>query len=174
MEPMPAAAIVVRPLAESEVARLIDAPWPGGRPERHRDRFARQQRDEVLYLIGWQGDEPVGHLLLVWAGPEYEPLTSTILNCAEIQDFVVRPDLRSRGIGHQMLAHAEELTRHRGLQRLGLYVGLDNPRARALYETTGFVDSGFGILPLRWQYRGEDGAQHWHEETAVYLVKELV
>jgi RimJ/RimL family protein N-acetyltransferase len=59
------------------------------------------------------------------------------------------------------------------LQRLGLYVGLDNPRARAFYERAGFVEAGFGVLPLRWQYRGPDGEQRWHEETGVYLVKEL-
>ncbi len=46
--------IVMHPLAESEVERLIHAPWPGGKPERHQDRFGRQQRDEVLYLIGWR------------------------------------------------------------------------------------------------------------------------
>jgi GNAT superfamily N-acetyltransferase len=172
-ELVPAAEIVVQPLAESEVEHLIHAPWPGGKPERHQDRFARQQRDEVLYLIGWQDDEPVGQLLLVWAGPEYEPLTSTILDCAEIQDFVVRPDLRSRGIGHQMLALAEDLTRARGLRRLGLYVGLDNPRARALYHRLGFTDANCGIVIVRWQYPGPDGHKHWAEQRCTYLVKDL-
>jgi GNAT superfamily N-acetyltransferase len=170
---MPTTQIAIRPLAASELARLIDAPWPGGRHARHQVRFARQQRGDVLYLIGWQGTVPVGHLLLVWAGPEYEPLASAITDCAEIQDFVVRPDLRSQGIGRRMLAVAEDLARRHGSRWLGLYVGLDNPRARALYERNGFVDSGFGELPLRWQYQGEDGKPHWHEETAVYLIKEL-
>jgi GNAT superfamily N-acetyltransferase len=165
--------VVVRPLGESEVERLIGAPWPGGRPERHRDRLARQRRGEVLYLVGWLANDPVGHLLLQWSGPEAEPLASRITDCAEIQDFVVRPDLRSQGVGRRMLTITEELTRRRGLQRLGLYVGLDNPRARAFYERAGFVEAGFGALPLRWQYRGPDGEQHWHEETGVYLVKEL-
>lgn len=165
--------VVIRPLEGSEVEHLAGSPWPGGPPERHLTRLARQHRDEVLYLIGWQGCTPTGHLLLVWTGPADEPVASSVTSCAELQDFVVRPDLRSRGLGRQMLALATELTRRRGFRRLGLFVGQDNPRARALYERHGFVEASFGPLPIRWQSRGPDGAQHWREETADYLVKEL-
>ncbi|HEX5501462.1 MAG TPA: GNAT family N-acetyltransferase [Thermomicrobiales bacterium] len=165
--------LVVRPLGEGEDARLSAASWPGGLPERHRDRLARQRRGDVLYLVAWLEDQPAGHLLLLWTGPADEPMASRLARCAEIQDFVVRPDLRSRGVGRRMLTIAEGLARRHGRARLGLNVGLDNPRARAFYERAGFVEAGLGPLPIRWQSRGPDGGLHWHEETAIYLVKAL-
>ena len=170
---MPPDNLVIRPLREGEAERLSAAPWPGGLPERHRDRLARQRRGDVLYLVAWQGERPAGHLLIVWTGPEDEPMASRLSKCAEIQDFVVRPDLRSRGVGGQMLAITAALARGRGYARLGLNVGLDNPRARAFYERAGFVEAGFGPLPIRWQSRGAGGEPYWHEEIAIYLVKDL-
>ena len=166
--------LVVRPLREGEAERLSAAPWPGGLPERHRDRLARQRRGDALYLVAWQGERPAAHLLIAWTGPEDEPMASRLSKCAEIQDFVVRPDLRSRGVGRRMLALAAALARGRGYARLGHNVGLDNPRARAFYERAGFGETGFGPRPIRWQSRDPDGAPYWHEEMAVYLVKELV
>lgn len=170
---MQAREIVIHPLAANEVDRISGAPWPGGLPERHRRRVERQRHDEALYLVAWLGAAPAGHLLLVWAGSADEPMASQLTDCAEIQDFVVRPDLRSHGIGRQLLAVAEGCARQRALRCLGLYVGLENPRARAFYARVGFADAGFGTLPLRWLSRGTDGESHWHEEEAVYLIKEL-
>ncbi len=151
--------VALRPLAGCEVERLVTSPWPGDPPERHLARLARQHRGEVLYLIGWQGAVLAGHLLLVWTGPADEPVASAIAGCAELQDFVVRPDLRSRGLRGQMPAFAADLTRRREFRRLGLFVGLHNRCARALYARCGFVAAGFGPLPIRWQSRGPDGAQ---------------
>ena len=162
-----------RPVAAAEIEQLERAPWSSGLKEKHRLRHQRQQEGAAVYLVAWRGPDPIGHLFLKWSGPHDPLVASRIADCAEIEDFVILPELRSRGIGRRMLDTAAALTRERGMARLGLAVGLDNPRARALYERNGFVDSGFGELPLRWQYQGEDGKPRWHEETAVYLVKEL-
>jgi GNAT superfamily N-acetyltransferase len=166
-------AIAIRPLAAAEIARLERAPWSAGLPEKHRLRHMRQREGEVAYLIFWQGDTPVGHLLLKWSGPHDPLVASKIAECAEIEDFVVVAELRSRGIGRRALDHAAALARERGLQRLGLAVGLDNERARSLYERCGFADAGCGEITVRWQYPGKDGRTHWAEQRCVYLVNEL-
>jgi GNAT superfamily N-acetyltransferase len=145
-------------------------PWSAGLPAKHRARFTRHQQGEVVYLIAWSGQLPIGHLLIHWTGPQNEPIASCLTGCAEIEDFVVRPDLRSRGIGRRMLAVAEDLACQRGLRRLGLGVGLGNPRARALNEAVGYHDSRLGVYPARWQYIGRDGQLHWGEESCIYLV----
>src|SRR5690242_13764335 len=119
---------------KDKIALLELLPWSAGLPAKHRARFARQQQGEVVYLIAWSDQDPIGHMLIHWTGPQNEPIASRLTNCAEIEDFVVRPDLRSRGIGRRMLAVAEYLTRRQDLRWLGLGVGLGNSRARALYD----------------------------------------
>src|SRR5688500_18849101 len=126
--------ITFRPLAAAEIARLELAPWSSGLKEKHRLRYQRQEHGEAVYLVAWRGADPIGHLFLKWSGPHDPLVASRIANCAEIEDFVVLPELRSQGIGRRMLDTAAALTRERGMARLGLSVGLDNPRARALYE----------------------------------------
>jgi GNAT superfamily N-acetyltransferase len=165
--------IAIRPLADAEIAQLERAPWSSGLKEKHRLRQVRQGEGEVAYLVFWQGETPVGHMLLKWSGPHNDVVAARIASCAEIEDFVVAPELRSRGIGRRALAQAEQLTRERGLRRLGLAVGLDNPRARALYERVGFADAGCGEITVRWQYPGRDGQKPWAEQRCVYLVKEV-
>jgi GNAT superfamily N-acetyltransferase len=165
--------VTFAPLTEIQIALLEPLPWSAGLPAKHRARFARQQRGEVAYLVAWAEHTPVGHMLIHWAGPQNESIASQLTSCAEIEDFVVRPDLRSRGIGRRMLAVAEDLARRRGYRLLGLSVGLRNSRARALYDAVSYHDSGFGVYPVRWQYHGGDGQTHWAEESCIYLVKEL-
>lgn len=41
----------------------------------HHRRFAVQERGEGVYLIAWHGDEPVGHFLLRWNGPDKDSST---------------------------------------------------------------------------------------------------
>lgn len=165
--------LAIRPLLDAEIAQLERAPWSSGLKEKHRLRHLRQREGEAAYLIFWHGDTPIGHLFLKWSGPHDPQVAAKITNCAEIEDFVVVPELRSQGIGRHALAHAAALTRDHGLQRLGLSVGLDNPRARALYERVGFTDANCGIVIVRWQYPGKDGHKHWAEQHCTYLVKDL-
>jgi GNAT superfamily N-acetyltransferase len=165
--------LTIRPLLAAEIAQLERAPWSSGLKEKHRLRHMRQREGEAAYLIFWHRDTPIGHLFLKWSGPHDPRVAATIANCAEIEDFVVIPALRSQGIGSHALAHAAALARERGFQRLGLAVGLDNPRARALYERLGFTDANCGIITVRWQYPGPDGHKHWAEQRCTYLVKDL-
>lgn len=55
-----------------------------------------------------------------------------------IGNLAVRPQYRGRGIGEQILIHAEELAKEAGLQRLALRVAIENKTARKLYEDFGF------------------------------------
>ena len=165
--------VTVRPLAEAELNRLERCPWARRPPGMHRDRFAQQRRGSTVYLMAWQEERLVGHLLLTWHGPTVEPVASCLAECVELQDVAVREDLRSRGIGTRMLTVAENLARQRGARRLGIGVALDNPRARALYERLGFADSGCGEYEVGWPSIDQDGQQRWHDERCVYLVKQL-
>jgi len=64
-----------------------------------------------------------------------------------LEDFVVRPECRGKGLGAQLLAHAIECARADGLLRLILLTDGDNAGAQRLYERAGFKRSA--MLPMR-------------------------
>ncbi|MGH2429621.1 MAG: GNAT family N-acetyltransferase [Candidatus Limnocylindria bacterium] len=68
-----------------------------------------------------------------------------------VSDLVVRERARGRGIGRALLAAAIAEWRLRGGHQVMLEVGYDRDAARALYESSGFVEQGryFEIAPVR-------------------------
>ena len=162
----------IRPLAEEELPLLEQFP-SGGLREKHPGRLPCQASGEAVYLVAWDGGLPVGHLLLKWGGAGAEPMASRLRDCPDVEDFTVRPEYRSRGVGTRLLDMAEGLARERGFARIGLSVGLENTRARALYERRGYADAGLGEHTVRWPYIDREGQRQWGEERCVYLVKAL-
>jgi GNAT superfamily N-acetyltransferase len=57
---------------------------------------------------------------------------------AEIDEVFVTQELRSSGLGSQLLAQAERELARQGLVRLQLQLGVGNERARGFYERRGF------------------------------------
>jgi ribosomal protein S18 acetylase RimI-like enzyme len=57
---------------------------------------------------------------------------------AEIDELFVSHDMRSAGVGSQLVSQAERSLRERGLVRLQLQLAVDNERARRFYERHGF------------------------------------
>jgi ribosomal protein S18 acetylase RimI-like enzyme len=163
--------VVIRALAEDEIP-LVEAHFPRGMPGTHRERWGRQERGEIAYLIGWEDGLPVAHLTIEWAGATDGPATA-LAGCPNLFDFGVRPDRQSRGIGSRLLDAAERLAAGRGYRRVGLSVGLENVRARALYERRGYRDAGLGEYTARWPYLDKQGREGWEEERCTCLVKDL-
>jgi len=92
--------------------------------------LARLHQGDGIYLVAWRDREPLAHAYLA--------LTDT----PELQDVVVRPEYRRRGIGAALTARAESEARARGFDRLRLGVSVDNAAAQALYRQCGYVDAG--------------------------------
>jgi GNAT superfamily N-acetyltransferase len=63
-----------------------------------------------------------------------------------IRRFVVHPDWRGRGVGHQLLTAAEEEARQAGCAFLELSVDEENPGARRLYSSSGFAEDRREII----------------------------
>ena len=164
--------LAIRPLAAEDLPLLEQFP-SGGLREKHRERLARQEAGEAVYLVAWDAGLPVGHLLLKWGGAGAEPMASRLRDCPAVEDFTVRPEYRSQGVGSHLLDTAEGLARGRGFERIGLSVGVENTRARALYERRGYADAGLGEHTVRWPYIDREGQRRWGEEHCVFLVKSL-
>jgi len=136
----------------------------------HRERLARQGRGEVTYLVAGVAGHPVaGYVLVKWRGDVRHD------DLPVLEDLLVRPPFRSRGIGTKILRHAERLCRARGLKRLGLGVNpADNPRALALYERLGYRDSGEPPAYDVYAFTDETGQRRLYEDCCHFLTKDLV
>jgi ribosomal protein S18 acetylase RimI-like enzyme len=66
---------------------------------------------------------------------------------AWLEDLVVRPELRDRGLGTRLLRAAVDWARKEGLTRITLLTDVDNAHARRLYLRHGFKPSA--MQPLR-------------------------
>lgn len=168
--------VTIAPLCEEELEFLdqMNRDWAKGRPRAlHLDRFLRQQAGEAVYLFAWHEEQPVGHVLLVLAGPSKEPMRSALQNCAHISDLFVIPGYWSRGIGTRLMDQAEALAARHGFIQIGLDVAIDNDRAISLYERRGYKDLGFGERTVSWGYIDLEGQEQVQTDVLAYLVKLL-
>ena len=146
-----------------------------GGPAKHTGRVARQERGDVVYLIAWRGERPLGHALLKWKGSDDAAVAGRLnKECPDIEDLFVVEDARRCGVGTRLLRAAEHRVLERNIRRVGLSVGVEtNDPARRLYERLGYRDAGFGPYLEQGEYRGADGEIHRWQELCVYLFKEL-
>jgi ribosomal protein S18 acetylase RimI-like enzyme len=99
--------------------------------------LSRLHQGDGLYLVAWDGDEPLGHLHLALTDPP------------ELQDVSVCEKHRRRGVAQMLTAAAEAAANDRGFARVRLTVSVDNVAAQALYRRCGYGD--VGIAPRRVQ-----------------------
>jgi GNAT superfamily N-acetyltransferase len=163
--------ISVRPVDRSSL-RAVEEGLANRPAPKHRQRFTFQRRGLGLYLIAWEGRDPVGHAVLKWPGPGSSP-RGQAERCPEIEDLHVLPGRRRRRVATRLLEACERLSAQRGYRTLGLAVGVDNVPARALYDRGGFSDAGHGEFAVSGRYWGDDGVPFEGHETCVYLTKPI-
>jgi len=147
---------VIRALTEDEVA-LVDARLPLSRLDTWRAAGS-------TYLVAWDGDIPVGHAHVAWAGTE--------LGVPEVQDVYVVPERRRRGIAAALTHAAEQLAAQRGHDRISLSVGIASEAPLRLYAKLGYADAGLPPKRVRGTIllRGEPFDV---DDTLLYLVKSI-
>lgn len=163
----------IRAARDSEIPLLDARLDPKRLAGRHADRLRQQRSGDLTYLVAWLDSAPIGHALARWTGARDEFTARRARGCAHIEDLFVAPECRSRGVGSLILDRAERLAAERGFARIGLAVGIDNPRARALYERRAYADAGFGSFQIGGTYRDINGVQREWREICEYLIKPL-
>jgi GNAT superfamily N-acetyltransferase len=155
------------------VDQLFDLVDSLGQREYFSDRLERQARGEGVLLVAWLDDQPVGDVYL-WRSPVDEPeIREQLPGVPELNHLEVHPDYRSRGIGTQIIAHAEATAAQLGHQRIGICVGVDNPRAHELYIRLGYTDWGHGTVDSTYASYTPDGTVRRFQETIHVLTKTL-
>ncbi len=99
--------------------------------------------DRILFLVEHDG-QPAGYGILNWQ-PKYAYFASE--GIPEVQDISILPDFRQRGLASTLIAHCEDLARSKGLNAMGIGVGLHTRfgPAQRLYAKLGYVPDGFGV-----------------------------
>lgn len=89
----------------------------------------------------------VGHRVVGMAALHFTVSTAEGGKTAWLEDCIVHPDYRRRGIGHALLTYVLEQARAAGATRVTLLTDGDNERAQALYKRLGFAPSS--MLAMR-------------------------
>jgi GNAT superfamily N-acetyltransferase len=116
------------------------------------------------YLIAWEGDDPIGHAHVAWAG--------TDIGVPEVQDVFVVEERRRQGVATALMEHAERLAAARGHPQISIGYGVANEAARGLYTRLGYRNAGRdpkrvqGAILIR-------GRPVEVDDTLVYLVKDV-
>ena len=145
----------------------------GGLSRYHLQRLAEQERGGSTYLVAWIDDRPIGHLNLKWTGCEIPEVAAVFGDAPEINALGVAALYQSNGIGTALIQEAERLVHQAGRSVALIGVGVDNPRARCLYERLGYRDWGRGTVVGRWKAVLSDGSTIEESEECVYLSKEI-
>jgi len=89
----------------------------------------------MAYVCAYHGGKLIGYVNAAWDGKAH----------AFILDTTVHPDLRLRGIGKELVVHALEQARVRGV----VWVHVDyEPHLRRFYAQCGFRPSEAGVFSV--------------------------
>jgi GNAT superfamily N-acetyltransferase len=160
----------IRPASDAELATLVAVLG-----ERHwfSDRLERQQRGGGVLLVAWLEGRPVGEVFLE-CDPAKEPEVRRHLPGVPRLDHLEVPGpFQRRGIGTALIGAAEATARQLGYERIALGVGVDNPKARRLYERLGYGDWGHGTVVGTWVEYPDDGPPVTLSEVCDMLTKRL-
>jgi len=129
--------VTIRPATASDrewAAALMtrSEPWVTLGRTLNASRASVADADYQVFVADQDGD-PLGFLILDPRGVAGAPY---------IKSVGVRDDVRGRGVGSRLVAHAEMVCRQDGARDVFLCVSSFNPRARALYERLGYQSIG--------------------------------
>lgn len=135
-----------------------------------RDRWGVQQRDDGLFLIADEDGEYVGQTMVLRQSKYAEVRAAA--DPAEIN--ALHAFVPGKGVGTALIRAAEAIAVQWRRPAIGLGVGLDNSRARGLYERLGYVLWPEARVVDRWTEQAADGSVVCsHADECDYLLKRL-
>ena len=150
---MTSATVFVRPIARGEMA-VASRILQGGSltPEIEDDMNEEAYWAAVIETRARRGDVLVaeldGEVVGVCQVMVFQHFQHTGAWCCELESVHVRSDLRSQGIGRQMIQAAEELARDRGCYRMQLTSRNVREDAHRFYRTIGYEQNSQGFKKL--------------------------
>jgi ribosomal protein S18 acetylase RimI-like enzyme len=107
---------------------------------RMRSVFRRLESDpSYIFLAARETGRLVGTLL----GIVCEELYGDCRPFVVVEDLIVDPDRRRRGVGASLIAEIEQLARHRGCSYIMFVTDSDRAEARSFYQSQGYVSGAY-------------------------------
>jgi GNAT superfamily N-acetyltransferase len=168
--------VAVRRFSESDLKDVLAAA-----PERdvsiHRERLVAQSLRQCVYLLGLDGLQAVGWVLLQ-TFQEQLPEWRARFRCAEVEDLYVVRRARGRGVGRELMVAAEDAARREGFGHVGLATAGEHHAAyvpaRRLYESLGYIDVASGPWIESWAWINANGERVVdYEVSDSYFLKVL-
>lgn len=159
--------IAIRPVSFEDLPALE---WDGTYTHYRllfRHAFADMQRGEKLLLVALVDATVVGQIFIQFRSAEAHFADGR--RRAYLYSLRVKPFWQGRGIGSQLLAHAEAELKRRRFREASISVAKDNGRALALYQRLGYriftEDAGV------WSFTDHTGQTHIYREPSWVLEK---
>ncbi len=167
--------IAIRPATTQDIPALWEmaAALKAAKETEYFERqFAYQQKGSRVILLVSTGDKNAGYCVLNWQ-PKYIPFKK--LGIAEIQDINVLPEFRRNGIGRALIEYCESHARDKGLEQMGIGVGLGPSfgSAQRLYIKMGYIPDGLGVVYDRKHVR-EGELRPVDDHLNLMFLKDLV
>jgi ribosomal protein S18 acetylase RimI-like enzyme len=142
----------VREARAADVGAMVELLGYLFKQERDFCPAATKQRRALEILLA---QPAMGRLFVLTRGPNILGMVSLLFTistaeggkAAWLEDLVVHPEQRQKGLGTRLLRAAVDWARKEGLTRITLLTDADNARARQLYQRQGFTASA--MQPLR-------------------------
>ncbi|HEY5285138.1 MAG TPA: GNAT family N-acetyltransferase, partial [Polyangia bacterium] len=142
----------VREARSADVAAMVELLGYLFKQERDFSPAATKQRRALEILLA---QPAMGRLFVLTRGSKILGMVSLLFTistaeggkAAWLEDLVVRPEHRGKGLGTRLLRAAIDWARREGLTRITLLTDADNAHARQLYSRHGFAASA--MQPLR-------------------------
>ncbi len=162
---LPSLSVVVRDLQAADGRHLE---WHGAEDLRdwYQTQWENHESGQVRVLIADFNGFPIGQSAIHWHGKPTHPLVP------DLQSLRVMHAFRGLGLGTLLLDCAEQLVARSGHAQISLAVGVQNPRARTLYERLGYNTFG-EAYDDEWTYRNARGETCTACETVFDMVKNL-
>lgn len=144
------------------------------RPDFQKARYGAQKSGDGVYLIAWQNNIPVGHLMVrFFTTNNY--LKDQGINIPYLEALEVKKEFRNQGIATSLMEEAEKILKSKGFTKVGLAVGVNNDNAYKLYEHLGFSeDPTIDKFLVSWILEDKFGKQITDQEMCVYMTKKML
>lgn len=155
----------VRLVNETDI-RLLE--WHGGPDLRsfYDKIWAGHLAGDVTVLIADVNHYPVGQIVIHWSG---KPAHSDF---PDQQSLRVHPAFRGFGVGTALIEASERLVAAANFSHVGLSVGVENQKARRLYERLGYQVLGEAYED-HWSYTNLAGEEVAMSEVVLDMIKKL-
>lgn len=160
-------AVEVRPCAGPADAEAAERGLPTRGGATHHSRWESQAAGEATYLLAWDGDDVVGHVL-VWNRSRHPQVTSALGEHPELHALGVAEWARHRGVATALMGAAAGFAQEQGARSAGLALDPANDVAASLYRRLGWLPRP-GLAPVEeWSWVDEQGVEHLEQDRCGY------